>query len=751
MLQTSPNDRGIANALSLMASVVAAWLALLYQVCRLGVAEPEAPWLLSVGLSWFLINAGFGVRCSIVALRGRLPGTWLLGEAPLSLAALLVLTGLGAWPGGVAAVPAAVCGAVLFGIRCARTLPSLRWRSVLAAIAGTVILALTIGSAVWSDGYTDPLLVRGLSLGLGHIDSLFHASLANMIKTYGVPSTGLDGLVFCPYHFGTHFLFAQLSRLLQISVIDFYQLGFPVLFFPWFIHAIGLATEAFLPEIGPPRGTVHRQEIFLPFVLLLLAFGGFVPSNAAMQLGYYMSGFTSESMCVAQTVLLLILAGGWPLFFRGFRLKESLPRFDRAAIVVALPLLVVGLTLLKISVGSVLLAVVCLLFLRSGWWRRSWLGWCSVVAAGVAFLVVVPFVFAHASRNDTQGGLMPLAYLREYVAPPNGWLFHLLLQYSWALAVVVLRVRQAGVKTIGDLGTAVRSGVLLDVEFLALVALIGSVPGLVWRIDGGSAVYFFGIQRWVALPMLLALACTVPVTVPGKGLPSWRDRLRAVPLGLCLGWSFLAVALGTCLLNTSHSYLPWLMKGNLMRRGFYMPEPDGKDQAAKWRDQVQQAFLSGHFSDGWEMVETVTRETDRRSDPRWATLKILRSADQLPVAEKRQTVLFVPKRNKGYWKMLPNPRATPFLGPAVAGLAMIDGLPDPNPGIVFDEYGYQAYDLDQPRPTATDPEQEKAHVLQKARALGFGRVLVLDADKDDRPRVLEWCLGTTRSIWAASP
>jgi hypothetical protein len=453
-------------------------------------------------------------------------------------------------------------------------------------------------------------------------------------------------------------------------------------------------------------------------------------------------------MLVALAVLLLGVAAGWPLFLRGLGFGEAVPRREAVAAAVALPLLVVGLTFLKISVGSVLLAVAGLLFIRTGLWRRSWLGWCSLAACCVAFVVVVPSVFTFGSHPDPKGSLMLLAYLREYVASPSGWLFHLLLQYSWTLAVLVLRLRQAGVKTRGDLVTALRGGELLDVEFLVLVALIGSVPGFILRIQGGGASYFFGIQRWVALPMLLASARFVPVTLPAGGLPSWRDRLRALPLAFCLGWFFLAVALGTCVLNTALGYLPPAIQITLKRRGFYLPEGGGKDKAADWRNQVQQAFLSGHFSDAWQLVETVTRATDARSDPRWAVVQILRASDQLPPAEKRVTVLFIPKRNEAYWKMLHDPRATPFLGPAVAGLAMIDGLPDPQPEVVFDAYGYHAYDLNQPRPAFTDPEEEKSHVLGKARQKGFRRVLVVDVNKDGNPYVLEWCLEGARPVWA---
>jgi hypothetical protein len=747
MLDATPPGTGFADALSLLASVVAGWLAVLYGACRLGVPDVSGTALLvSVGLSWFLVNAGFGVRWVISARRGRLPETWLLSEAFLSLAAPLVLTGLGAWFGGPAAIPAAGCGAVFFLVRCAQTLPAVRRQVPLALLAGSAALALILGSIVWGDGYLTPLFVPGLGLGLGHIDELFHASISNMIKAHGVPSTGLDGLVFCPYHFGTHWLFAHLAGLLQIPVIEFYQLGFPVLFLPWLLHAVGLATEAFLPRDGHP---VPRQRFLLPFLLVLLAFGGFFPVDEAIHLKYLMNGITSESMCVAVAAFLLALAAGWPLYVRSLGCPGALPRGDAVAAAVAFPVLVVGLTVLKISVGGVLLAVACLLFVRTGLWRRSRLAWGSLALSCVAFLASTPLVFARGSNQDTQG-ITPLAYLRDSV-PPDGWVLHLLLQYSWALAVVVLRLRQAGVTTAAELATAWRERKLLDVELLLLVALVGAVPGLLWRIGGGSAVYFFGIQRWLALPMLLAWAVALPRARPESTPPlSWTDRLRALPLAACLGWLFLGVALGTCALNTWYGYTPALLDHLLQRRGFYLPR-DGKDEAAGMRVAVEEAFVAGRFGKAWQLAESGTAEDKKRTDPRREVVRLLRALDLLPPGDKRVTALFVPKRNEAYWKMLPDPRATPFLGPAVAGLPLLDGLPDPQPPVVFEGYGYGEYDLNQARAAVTDPEQERAQVVEKARRLGFGRVVVLDAGKEGQPRLLEWDLGTTRPLRGVLP
>ncbi|MCI5224818.1 MAG: hypothetical protein D3924_19660, partial [Candidatus Electrothrix sp. AR4] len=61
-----------------------------------------------------------------------------------------------------------------------------------AAAAAAAILSIP--------GYTSFDMLSRLHVGAVHQDTLFHASIAAMIKNYGVVSTGLHGLVETPYH-----------------------------------------------------------------------------------------------------------------------------------------------------------------------------------------------------------------------------------------------------------------------------------------------------------------------------------------------------------------------------------------------------------------------------------------------------------------------------------------------------------------------------------------------------------------------
>ena len=78
-----------------------------------------------------------------------------------------------------------------------------------------LFLTIWLSGITWEGKYITPLFMEKLILGFynspGGLDTFFHMSIAQMIKTYNIPSTGLDELPYFPYHYGSHFLFAQIS------------------------------------------------------------------------------------------------------------------------------------------------------------------------------------------------------------------------------------------------------------------------------------------------------------------------------------------------------------------------------------------------------------------------------------------------------------------------------------------------------------------------------------------------------------
>jgi hypothetical protein len=218
---------------SLMAPVVAA----IGFLARLGFADNSpVKWLEFVGLSWFLIHFSYAGRKLLRTPADPLAGAWWHGHAPLTLAGLAIVVACGVEQASIArplAAALAILGAAAFLLRTVEFAGSwLQWRGIGLGLFG-LFMGLYAAGSVWGGGFENPLFVANVANGYAHIDTLFHAALANMLRTYGVCSTGLDGLPHVLYHFGSHWAFARVANLLDVPVIDFYNLAYPVIFPPF--------------------------------------------------------------------------------------------------------------------------------------------------------------------------------------------------------------------------------------------------------------------------------------------------------------------------------------------------------------------------------------------------------------------------------------------------------------------------------------------------------------------------------------
>ena len=121
---------------------------------------------------------------------------------------------------------------------------------------------------------------------------------------------------------------------------------------------------------------------------------------------------------------------------------------------------------------------------------------------------------------------------------------------------------------------------------------------------------------------------------------------------------------------------------------------------------------------------------------RFALVTHLEELSALPISQQRETLLYVPKTNTGFWHLLDSDfdhhiacYATPLLVPAITGMPMVNGLP----GSDCDEirFGYSVYS-----PKARYDSQiiwEFDTLCQKALSLGFSNIVILDSS-DGRVR-----------------
>jgi len=374
--------------------------------------------------------------------------------------------------------------------------------------------------------YTSFDMLNRLHAGQVHQDTLFHASIAAMIKNYGVVSTGLHGLVETPYHALSHTLFAGISLLSGVGVIEVYGVANWVFFAPILIFTIVICSAM-----------LHKtNQLNMPLAwgitcLLLIA-----SPRLLQPWGVEDSFFVSESYLVSLGLFLV----GFPLLF-----KRRLSISDL--------LLVLTLTALianaKMSVG---LLLVGLWFARVLFVRSESIS-LDVAAFVVSAAVATWMVFHSAEATGDSIRIVPLHFIARYsflgkhlletgkallegdrvsshsiflalVALLSFFAFHFLL--SW---VIIVR-------------SAFRKGILsvvadpFSVYSIAAVAA-GSLVVFLFSIPDGAAYYFTNVAFFVALPGVVALLAYAP----------GRRRVSSQP--------FLVVAiLLACLLNVRAFY-----------------------------------------------------------------------------------------------------------------------------------------------------------------------------------------------------
>lgn len=136
---------------------------------------------------------------------------------------------------------------------------TLTWTSVLRLVLAPRVLSgavLATAALLTVEHYADFLLLDKLPYGDVHQDTLFHASVASMIKTYDTVSTGVHGLGPLVYHVLIHRLIAGFSILTGVSVFEVFGVVAVVFFGPFFMFALAWASGRLSSAVDRPQVSV---------------------------------------------------------------------------------------------------------------------------------------------------------------------------------------------------------------------------------------------------------------------------------------------------------------------------------------------------------------------------------------------------------------------------------------------------------------------------------------------------------------
>lgn len=371
-------------------------------------------------------------------------------------------------------------------------LPSISLRIKVAV--GLLIFALLFGLiAIGGTRYIGFNAGKLIIAGSANLDSLFHISVAAMIRDYGIISTGLHGTPPFYYHAFSHFIFGCISSITGLSLLKVYGNVQAVVIVPLLFLAILACAEDF-------ASSINRSELFIRIGVVWLAlfgFGGFEHNAIFYRYGLMDDHLVSESYTMGLIFLLAMISS--------LRIPSSRIRWPFVF------LLLVCMSLAKSSVGllgGIFLFVHLAFFERERFLYR--LLFFSFTACILFVLLSIHYFQQNANLGDggyilSQGGNQWFSFARTYGGVSGAWpepqfcisltrfiVFHFI--YPWLF-----------------LGLAVVSGWFCKKKSfvgnlcitLNIIALLYGLIAL-WKLHlyGGSESYFSNISMFVALPFL---------------------------------------------------------------------------------------------------------------------------------------------------------------------------------------------------------------------------------------------------------
>lgn len=339
------------------------------------------------------------------------------------------------------------------------------------------INALDVASIISPENVVSGLLRR---------DTLYHASIASMIREYGISSTGLDGLVLTPYYTLSHLWLGLMAKGVHLDTVTGYYLGHQLVLVPLMVFSLLRLTNA-LTSRGEDEADAVLNPIVPVFALILLSY------------------FDFKSYLISETQALgLILISAGAVFLKQIA-EQSAGRITHSKALFG-ALLAMLMVAAKISTGFAFISGFTYLLLRTR----------KVTLFQSAYLLALAIAFLFFTKSY----LVPDSHAQQTKLN----FFHFFIAYktvAWAnLFVICLGAAVCGLHW-------VRGNLRSLQEALLVMMLACLLPALVLQIDGGSAYYFLNTGAWIAIAVCSAFV--IHLTSQIKGI-FWASSVALVAL-----------------------------------------------------------------------------------------------------------------------------------------------------------------------------------------------------------------------------
>ncbi len=548
------------------------------------------------------------------------------------------------------------------------------------------IFSLWLFSNAWGKTfhftYSHPLFKEEILTGDAFVDSLFHSSFANMIKTYNMPSTGLDGVPYIPYHFFSHWLFARFSSISNMNTLDFYQMGYQIIFIPLILKQFLVFIFEAKPDNKKNNNTYKNTFFWLMFAIL---FTNLLPKSILERFYIYLDLLVIESYNIG--FFLLLISVSLILFFFNLKLvNRNYSVLKTIFFIFILPFLIFLIGITKCPFMVVFVGMLGYLFIRLHLFKKI-----RYIFSFVNILLISYLSFKLV-KGSTPININLFHFFKANILIRNQELnlfttivAFILIYFLWSSIFIIYRSIKISKK--GDkLFTLIKKYKLFDIEILVIVIFAGILPGFLLELYTGNATYFLSLQKWFSIILIL-------IYVPLENI----NNISTVSYSKKRVYQLLKVSVFILLIliltfNTTTSIKDYVEYSKNIRQKYILNINSANDEKFEFKKKL---------------------------------LMILESLDKLPLNIKKELFIYIPhgSNNSIFWnlELLNKILGVPFIIPAVSGIALIDGVPDEH--LLYRKYyGYSYYKITEANERINDIE----YIFTEATRKGAKEIIVID-------------------------
>jgi len=702
MTKTNQNDA--SKTIAVFCSIMAGTIALIAYIIQNGYLFQleinnsqfydsehfSSPILSALVLSIFLLN--FPQVYRIIEIKFKLPfnNTWLTSDAALSLVGLIILIIAGNVFSFYILHVFYLISFLLFVYVFYSWFKEAKQNYIFIIIS--ILFSIWVACIIWGLGWRDLLFFekiiffKNIHGYLNIIDPLFHSSVVNMIQIHGIPSTGLDGIPSFFYHFGSHWIFIHIIKLLNVSTITFYSIIFPIIFIPFMFSSLLLLAVS-LKKWKEGSNFVNwclRKDLKFWLIFFIANIGFIYYPFAHKNILLWYTNIHGASYSLSLTFSFLFLG---MLLFVVVNHKNVLNEKTKIVFfLLGLPIMVILIGFTKLTTVFLILAILFYLFIRLKFYRNVLYNLSFVIISGISVvIVIVSFSIANkVTGYEVQSVSIfdPFKFLRTWIKP-NLWLFFLFFCCFWSILFITLRLwYEKSINNISHFKTLFIDRQLIDVEIVIILCIVGLLPAMIFHMPPynkptsiTTTVYFFDYQNWIALSLVLASI--------GKFKDIKKKKIHLILL--------IPVFFGAYFFVVNYIY-----------------------------------HINSWYNEELHLSQLIKNNQDYLSTTEGKMLKLLHKIDRdMPLSEKKKTLVFIPQSNTDFWNIkMKRCYGVPFLVPAITGMAMLDGLPPTHCKAM--NYGYSSYENFGVRTKKQTNTKNKA-LCSNALDKGFSQILRIDS------------------------